>query len=383
MGFFKFLNRRKKEIKETEEVSFKNLDYWIENKNLEVEKDNSIFLKLMENRLSDLINNLKKCIDNIENFNWEKIKEKERVKMIVQENLESYLVRLKKVVYDLENLESFDKMKDELTAVFSDFDKRAGMNYQKASILVGKELEGVNENVGNFFREINKLQNENSELFRNLEIVFNVKEKLGKFRESEKVILEIDEEIKSVEEKITDLREEIKDYEMKIEEIKKSEKYLEELKKKEKLNKLEKNFQNKLNNLKSATDFKELTRVWHKNNLEMKIVKKYNKDFGEMLNKDEEEIFKKLIMSLDNKDLLIDKLAEIKNLKNEMGEIKFEKNLTEDLERKIESLQNEVLRMKSQGMMGEKRVEKLDLTKNSFVEDIKIELMKIDISLTF
>tara|TARA_B100000315_G_scaffold52738_1_gene47104 strand:+ start:357 stop:1508 length:1152 start_codon:yes stop_codon:yes gene_type:complete len=383
MGFFKFLNRREKEIKETEEVSFKNLDYWIENKNLEVEKDNSIFLKLMENRLSDLINNLKKCIDNIENFNWEKIKEKERVKMIVQENLESYLVRLKKVVYDLENLESFDKMKDELTAVFSDFDKRAGMNYQKASILVGKELEGVNENVGNFFREINKLQNENSELFRNLEIVFNVKEKLGKFRESEKVILEIDEEIKSVEEKITDLREEIKDYEMKIEEIKKSEKYLEELKKKEKLNKLEKNFQNKLNNLKSATDFKELTRVWHKNNLEMKIVKKYNKDFGEMLNKDEEEIFKKLIMSLDNKDLLIDKLAEIKNLKNEMGEIKFEKNLTEDLERKIESLQNEVLRMKSQGMMGEKRVEKLDLTKNSFVEDIKIELMKIDISLTF
>ena len=383
MRFFKFLNRREKEIKETEEVSFKNLDYWIENKNLEVEKDNSIFLKLMENRLSDLINNLKKCIDNIENFNWEKIKEKERVKMIVQENLESYLVRLKKVVYDLENLESFDKMKDELTAVFSDFDKRAGMNYQKASILVGKELEGVNENVGNFFREINKLQNENSELFRNLEIVFNVKEKLGKFRESEKVILEIDEEIKSVEEKITDLREEIKDYEMKIEEIKKSEKYLEELKKKEKLNKLEKNFQNKLNNLKSATDFKELTRVWHKNNLEMKIVKKYNKDFGEMLNKDEEEIFKKLIMSLDNKDLLIDKLAEIKNLKNEMGEIKFEKNLTEDLERKIESLQNEVLRMKSQGMMGEKRVEKLDLTKNSFVEDIKIELMKIDISLTF
>jgi hypothetical protein len=383
MGFFKFLNRREKEIKETEEVSFKNLDYWIENKNLEVEKDNSIFLKLMENRLSDLINNLKKCIDNIENFNWEKIKEKERVKMIVQENLESYLVRLKKVVYDLENLESFDKMKDELTAVFSDFDKRAGMNYQKASILVGKELEGVNENVGNFFREINKLQNENSELFRNLEIVFNVKEKLGKFRESEKVILEIDEEIKSVEEKITDLREEIKDYEMKIEEIKKSEKYLEELKKKEKLNKLEKNFQNKLNNLKSATDFKKLTRVWHKNNLEMKIVKKYNKDFGEMLNKDEEEIFKKLIMSLDNKDLLIDKLAEIKNLKNEMGEIKFEKNLTEDLERKIESLQNEVLRMKSQGMMGEKRVEKLDLTKNSFVEDIKIELMKIDISLTF
>ena len=381
MGFFKFLNRREKEIKETEEVSFKNLDYWIENKNLEVEKDNSIFLKLMENRLSDLINNLKKCIDNIENFNWEKIKEKERVKMIVQENLESYLVRLKKVVYDLENLESFDKMKDELTAVFSDFDKRAGMNYQKASILVGKELEGVNENVGNFFREINKLQNENSELFRNLEIVFNVKEKLGKFRESEKVILEIDEEIKSVEEKITDLREEIKDYEMKIEEIKKSEKYLEELKKKEKLNKLEKNFQNKLNNLKSATDFKKLTRVWHKNNLEMKIVKKYNKDFGEMLNKDEEEIFKKLIMSLDNKDLLIDKLAEIKNLKNEMGEIKFEKNLTEDLERKIESLQNEVLRMKSQGMMGEKRVEKLDLTKNSFVEDIKIELMKIDISL--
>jgi hypothetical protein len=383
MRFFKFLNRREKEIKETEEVSFKNLDYWIENKNLEVEKDNSIFLKLMENRLSDLINNLKKCIDNIENFNWEKIKEKERVKMIVQENLESYLVRLKKVVYDLENLESFDKMKDELTAVFSDFDKRAGMNYQKASILVGKELEGVNENVGNFFREINKLQNENSELFRNLEIVFNVKEKLGKFRESEKVILEIDEEIKSVEEKITDLREEIKDYEMKIEEIKKSEKYLEELKKKEKLNKLEKNFQNKLNNLKSATDFKKLTRVWHKNNLEMKIVKKYNKDFGEMLNKDEEEIFKKLIMSLDNKDLLIDKLAEIKNLKNEMGEIKFEKNLTEDLERKIESLQNEVLRMKSQGMMGEKRVEKLDLTKNSFVEDIKIELMKIDISLTF
>ena len=383
MGFFKFLNRREKEIKETEEVSFKNLDYWIENKNLEVEKDNSIFLKLMENRLSDLINNLKKCIDNIENFNWEKIKEKERVKMIVQENLESYLVRLKKVVYDLENLESFDKMKDELTAVFSDFDKRAGMNYQKASILVGKELEGVNENVGNFFREINKLQNENSELFRNLEIVFNVKEKLGKFRESEKVILEIDEEIKSVEEKITDLREEIKDYEMKIEEIKKSEKYLEELKKKEKLNKLEKNFQNKLSNLKSATDFKELTRVWHKNNLEMKIVKKYNKDFGEMLNKDEEEIFKKLIMSLDNKDLLIDKLAEIKNLKNEMGEIKFEKNLTEDLERKIESLQNEVLRMKSQGMMGRKRVEKLDLTKNSFVEDIKIELMKIDISLTF
>ncbi len=383
MGFFKFLNRREKEIKETEEVSFKNLDYWIENKNLEVEKDNSIFLKLMENRLSDLINNLKKCIDNIENFNWEKIKEKERVKMIVQENLESYLVRLKKVVYDLENLESFDKMKDELTAVFSDFDKRAGMNYQKASILVGKELEGVNENVGNFFREINKLQNENSELFRNLEIVFNVKEKLGKFRESEKVILEIDEEIKSVEEKITDLREEIKDYEMKIEEIKKSEKYLEELKKKEKLNKLEKNFQNKLSNLKSATDFKELTRVWHKNNLEMKIVKKYNKDFGEMLNKDEEEIFKKLIMSLDNKDLLIDKLAEIKNLKNEMGEIKFEKNLTEDLERKIESLQNEVLRMKSQGMMGKKRVEKLDLTKNSFVEDIKIELMKIDISLTF
>jgi len=382
MRFFKFLSKGKKEVKENEEVLFQNLRLWIEDKNFEINKDNSVFLELKQSRLSDLIDNLKKCIVKLENLNWEKIKEKERIKLIVKENLESYLVRLKKVVYDLENLESFDRMKDELAKIFSDFDKRAGMNYQKATILIGKELSEVNESVRNFFRETNKLHNENSELFRNLEVVSNVKKNLEKFRESEKIIFDIYLEINFFEKKINNLKTEINEHEMKIKGIKESEKYFEELKKKVKLDNLRKSFQNKLNSLKSATDFKELTRIWHKNNLEMEIVKKYNKDFGEILNKDDGEIFKKLIISLDNKNLLINTLTEINDLKKEMGKIKFEKNLTEDLERKIEGLRNEISRTDSQGLMERKRVEKLKLTNNSFVGDIRKDLMKLDISLT-
>lgn len=381
MRFFKFLRKREREIKQTEEVLFRNLDSWVEDKNSEIKKDNSAFLELMKSKLFDLVDNLKKCIVDLENLNWEKIKEKERIKLIVKENLESYLDRLKKVVYDLENLKSFDRIKDELTIVFSHFDKRAAMNYQKATILIGKELAEVNENVRKFFREINKIQNENLELFRKLEAISNVKNRLEKFKESEKIILEIDSEIKSFEKKINNLKNETENYQRRIEEIKKSEKYFEELKKKERLEELMKSFQNKLSNLKNMTNFKELKKIWHKNNLEMAFVKKYNEDFGEILCHDDGERFRKLIISLDNEDLLIEKLTEIKNLKKEIGKIKLEKSLTEDLEKNIEDLQNELLRMNSQGSIERKRVEKLEITKNSFVEDIRKDLMKIEVYL--
>ena len=78
MGFFKFLRKREKEIKENREVLFGNLNLWIENKNLEVEKDESVFLELMKSRLSGLVDSLKQCIENLEGLNWKKIKEKEK-----------------------------------------------------------------------------------------------------------------------------------------------------------------------------------------------------------------------------------------------------------------------------------------------------------------
>lgn len=381
MGFFKFLRKREKEIKENREVLFGNLNSWIENKNLEVEKDKSVFLELMKNRLSDLVDNLKQCIENLEKVNWEKIKEKERIKLIVKENLESYLLRLKKVVYDLENLEFFDGMKEKLTLIFSNFDKRAGINYQKSNILIGKELAEVNENVRNFFGDINKIQNDNSKLIESIETISNIKEKLRKFKESEKVILDINDEIKFVRKEVDILNNKIKDYEIKIEEMKKSEKYFEWLGKKEKLNESKENLRCKLNNFKNAVDFKVLARIWHENELEMGIVKKYKQNFQEAFQKDKGVVFQKLINSLENKEFLIEELSEIMVLEKNIKEIKLEKDLTLEFEEKIEKLRNGILSINSRKLIEQRRVEKLGSTKNDFVEDIKVELRKIDVFL--
>ncbi len=163
--------------------------------------------------------------------------------------------------------------------------------------------------------------------------------------------------------------------------MKKSEKYFEWLGKKEKLNESKENLRCKLNNFKNAVDFKVLARIWHENELEMGIVKKYKQNFQEAFQKDKGVVFQKLINSLENKEFLIEELSEIMVLEKNIKEIKLEKDLTLEFEEKIEKLRNGILSINSRKLIEQRRVEKLGSTKNDFVEDIKVELRKIDVFL--
>lgn len=384
MGIFDFFKKRKEKDKpkEIKIISLKDLSPWVEKRSSELEQERNNFNLLMKNNISKLCSELKRGVTSLNNIGWEKIKVEYKIKQIVKENLGNYISHLEKLIFDLESLKEADLTKNKIVSIFSAFEKKAGMNYQKSTFLIGKEMEIINNGVAVFFREIERIYKENNELLQTLENISSTKEKLEKLNQLDRVIFDFKEEINKMDEKISELEKEIEKREAEINRIRKEAEYLEWMEEKNKLNGKKEKLNIEMEILRGAIDFKTLAKLWHENPKEMSIVKEYRENFYKAFEKDKGKFLTGLINLLDNQDIINKAITEIINLEKEIENTKIEMSPSFKLEEKIEKAKAEILDLRERKIIESKKIDKLLFNRTSFLSALNSNLFDLGLRLS-
>jgi len=370
MGFFDLFREKKKEV-ETRELLLEE----IEIKTVEEEKNARENLKKINERARILVKEilplLRGSLNSINSINLDKRKEDERIKKIVRENISLYGEHLSGLIVDLEN---FDKKEDSgdilrIDGVFESFLKKSDKSREKATILVGKEFEAIENIFRNFSKEFAFLMKETS---LNNERMG----KLGKFKEMFNELKELGESEKEIKDNLIILESkkeknenELLRFGREIEHMIKSELHKNDLERKAKNVEEIRRLENELLLIKNKLDMKDLANRYHDNEKKHKIIKEYMGDFKGAIKGDESGEFSKIIKEARGQDLklksIVDKIEELEKFEGESErEIKrFEENEGET-KHNIERIKGEIER---EG----KRVEKIKDRKNILISELK------------
>ncbi|MBS3081016.1 hypothetical protein J4221_06070 [Candidatus Pacearchaeota archaeon] len=371
-----------KKIFKKEDKTSKNINEVItlEKLYLKVEdkiKENSEKSKQLKNNIINRINQFNSEItlhlDILENLDISNRKEHDKIKLVVTENLNIYVDQLKKLINnlkDIENLE-FKEGVNKLYFIINEFDRKSRHSFEKATILIGKELQNVKITINNFKRDLNNIVGETRILFEEKE----VGNKLDLLFLGLKQIKDYEEELNKKKEV---LNEEIKtgnkEKELiiqKIEQIKNSDEYKRDLKEKynheEKLNKLE----NELLSLKQKINFKLLAKYFHHDNKKSLIISEYANNFKSSI-KDDEEI--KIVDYVKEAQGI--ELNSLHELRNKLIKINDELITQTDkdiaiLESNFKELNFKVIGIKSSIEIETRKMEKIKTKKDKIIMEIK------------
>jgi|TARA_Y100000034_G_scaffold97082_1_gene118460 hypothetical protein len=398
MGFFDFFKKKKEQIVEIEKISQNELQNWLLNKKTKIEKEEQDILILIKKRISQFISELEEKIPILYKVDIEEKKVEEKIKLIVKENLRNYIDYLEKLITKLKEIDEAPQAYPEksqekivtggkdiigkINLIFSDFQKKSALSYEKTTILIGKEMKDIKESIRKFFKDIEEIIKNNQEIIDESKIIRLVEIEVKKFDEIKKIKSEITKNIEEFNNKINSLEKNIKIKEEEIKNIKKSEKFLEENKKQEELKTKKQELEKDIENLRGIIDFKALANFYHIFEEKMKIIKEYRENFKQTFHKTKGEDIMILLKEskLHNVDIL-NKFQEIEEKQKEINNIIIEETGIKNLENIIKEKKLEIEDFNSKKFMKEKKLEKLEINLNDVIKSIKVELIKINVEL--
>ncbi|MFH1326829.1 MAG: hypothetical protein ABIH59_01750 [archaeon] len=390
MSFIGFLKKitGQEIIKEPtkERVAFSEIANWIQNKEKEVkDKENQVFI-LIKNKVLISIKELNEKVSALETFDLDSKKDKDKIKLIVKENLNNYIDHVKDFITSLNDLEeeSFETFIIKTNAIFTDFDKNSYTNYQKATLLIGKEMATIKESTLSLSKYFEKTFKENKDIVSSSKILASVKLKLKEINEIDKSIEKNNNNIKDLENKISSIKEKDKKLLEEIENLKKSKEYLENLEKKDKVKSIKEKLEQEISNLRQLIDFKALTNFFHINKEDMSIVKEHKEDFKKEFKKDNGE----RILNLLNESNLItqnisSKLEQINEKNKEIIKIQgsIKKDETEVLLDKSKELNLEIEEPSIEKAKEQKNKERIQTKRKDTIDSIRQILTNLDVVL--
>ncbi len=386
--FFRRITKNKTEESETgqEKIAFSEIENWIEGKRNEVKVREEKILVFVQDKTNVLIDELKGKITIAEGVDIESKKSESKINSLVEEGRKKYIEFVESFIDDLKNLEKkgLERFIADIDKVFLNFNKSSHMSYERATILIGKEMADIKESIKIFSKDLVKIFNENKDIVDLSKIISLTRLKLSQINEAEKTLGRVNEEIIFLDRKITEKKEENKKILEEIEKIKKSEDYLKDLGKQENIRLLEEELEKDILNFKQLIDFKALANFFHIFEKQMNIVKSYREDFQTNFNKDNGEgILNLLSESKLNNEVISEKIKQINNKKQEIIKKKQEikKDETEELYFKITNIVLEIGNLMNQKTREERRYTKLKASKEDITKEIKEEFKKKNVEL--
>ena len=390
MRIFNFFKKIVKE-KKTEEIVkeklvFSEIEDWIKNKIKENELKEKEILIIIKDEIRKLTKELEEKIVILESVDIEAKKEKEEIKGIVNNSRKDYIKSVENFLENLDNLETneLEKFIKKINKIFLDFNKSSYKNYERATILIGKEMGDIKKSLKVFSRELIKTFDESKRVIDSFKRISLIKSKLDVFPSINKTLEKISETILSLNEKIKHKEEENKKLSEEIEKIKKSGNYLEHLKNKKKIESLKEELKNDIFSLKQLLDFKALANFFHINKEQMIILKNHKENFQENFQKDNGKMIIDLLDEaklnnnaiLEKVNLIKTKIEKISNYEKELKEDK-----TQRLYSKIKEVMIEIDNLKIMKVKDEKRDEKIKTNKKELIDLLKQELDKMNVEL--
>jgi len=385
MGIFDFFKTKKQE-QETQFISFDNIKETLSKKRQEIEEKQRGPKKQIEEGLSELIRELEETINALEHVDLKEKKALEMEKLIVKQNLNNFIYYLKKLISDLRELneDSFELLVNKINFIFSEFEKKSIISFQKSTYLIGEELGRVRESISKFFKSFNGIVKDNHVLIDQMKTILVVKDKIKEIENIEQTEDENREVISAIDEKIKSLDEKIRDKKKEISEITRSREYEEKMKEKQELEKLKTTLVIEIQKLREMIDFKALARIYHSAPKQMALIKEYRDNFKYSFEVHGQE---KLLELIDIKEInqepIKEKLGLIDEVQQKIDNIKIEEDSTKALESDIDYLKSKITELN----LEKNKKDKVDKKFQENIEEIKHhianELQSLNIVLEF
>lgn len=374
-------------IKKDEEIAISELENSISKKLNEIKSKEEILNQEVNSKIDSFIVELKEKTKKVEDVDIELKEKSEKIKSVVYEGRKKYLEFIERLIDNLEkakDISEFNKKIESINASFLRFGENSPKSYERATILIGKEMGEIRDSLKRFSTEILTLFKENQNIVLEYKTINSIKLKCQKKKESEKELAELNETIKELDKKIKYNEQEKQGLNEKIEKIKKSKEHLENIKLQEEIKIKEEEIRQQISDLRQLIDFKSLTSFFHSFEDKMNIIKKYKDNFSGEFNYDKGNKLVKLLNDSNlNNERINQKIKEINNnenlLKEKQSDLKKDETLT--LISDIESIKEKIENMKKEKDWAEKNTEKIKEESNENIKKIKEEAKKIQIIL--
>lgn len=388
MGLLDLFRGKKQEQKVIADVRIDNLGNFINEKKSELSNKEKEILSIIRRDADSLVSNLEEKINVLENIDLNKKKVDERVKLIVKENLFYFTSNLKKLIINIRSLEADDLTKfiEELNKKFFDFEKKSLINYEKATFIIGKELGDIKESISVFFREMNKNLSENKDFFDNLKVINISEAKLKEVNEFNDKKKEIRNNIEKDNNEISELKKENEMFEKSIDKIKKSDTYKEEIDNEIILEEKNKQYEKELSKLREMLNFKALTNAFHSNEKFMSRINYYKNDFKDAFESDGQFIVNLIKEAGIPDDKISEKISKLIKDKENLENLK--KNKKDNEIRKVLNLQSnirnntsEIESFNHESEKEDKLIQKFNEVQKKIIDELRSELIKINVNL--
>ncbi|MCX6742520.1 MAG: hypothetical protein NTX24_05115 [Candidatus Pacearchaeota archaeon] len=376
----------KVEYHEKEKIAFSDIEDCIENKRKKLGMREKEILALIKDRIRILTIRIKEKIDILRKVDVESKKVEDRLKYVVKEARKEYIDLIESFINNLDNLKEnkLEKIIFNIDTLFLVFNRSSHLSYERTTILIGKEMEDIKNELTLFSKELITLFKENKEITTSFETIYFIESELKQFKKIKEETDKTNQSITSIDQKIIFKEEHSKKILEEIERIKKNPEYSEYLKRLEKVKSLEIDLEKDVQLLRQLIDFKTLGAFFHIFENKMKIVNLYKENFQKNFQQDDgKEIWDLLKEAQLATERISDAIKNINNKKEEIlkNKIQNEKDgqIMQRLYSESSSIILEIDSLKKEKSQEQKRVKNLNGNEKEIINEINEEFGKIGV----
>ena len=326
MGFFDIFKRKEENKPKLEDIS--DLKKFLEEKSDSCNESQKNAISDIKTKIESVNKTLDKHIEVLENLDLSDKKVEERVKILVKGSLNGFVEHLHRLNEKLKSIaledgSDLDLFRNKISEQLREFEEKSYMHYERATFLVGDEIANTLKDLNLFSKELDKTISKHGDVIK---INLNFREMKNRKIDLKKTKIEkeeIESEIKDAMTRKKEHNESMSKLEKNKKQILESNEYQEIQNMLKNKNELDNKLKLSINKLQIAIDFKELTKILHSSPKEMDILKNYKSNFYDSFSKDMGTEILKLInsTSINNKEELSNKIAEIKELKQKIEKL--------------------------------------------------------------
>ena len=390
MGIFSFLKKIFSEPEKTEpireKIAFSDIENFIKNKIDETNAKEKGAISLIKEKITAFASELKEKIKLVHKVDIDSKEKNDKIKSATNEGRKKYIEFLERFIDTLESLEEtkLEKITENINLAFTRFNESSSKSYERATILIGKEMGGIRETLKNFSTELITLFNENKEVIIISKRLSLIESKVSEVKEARGKSQKISAEILALTNKSLEKEKESKEISNNIDKIKNRSEYIENIEKEKAIKLQEEQLETEMLNLKQLIDFKALSNFFHIFEDRMAIVKLYRDNFLFEFKSDKgSRLLNLLNESKLNTEQIYDKIKQIQDKEEEIEHNKntLKKDETQTLSSELDKINQEVQGFMNEIGWAEKKNEKLKISQNEILKLIKDELDLLDVDL--
>jgi hypothetical protein len=399
MGILSFIKKIFSEPEETapvkRSIKFSDIEEYVKKKTDEtVIKEDKAILTINEN-IKKYLTELKENIKTVNNVNIEAKEKNDKIKSAVYEGRKKYIEFLERFIENIEEAKNtatenksdktpLERVTEDINLAFLRFNENSGKSYERATILIGKEMGNIRDTLKRFSTELIVLFNEDKEIISTFKKFSLIKLKMSEMKELNERLIKADEKTAEFSKEIIEKENENNKFSESIDKIKNSSEYKENIERENALQIKEKEVENEISELRQLIDFKALSNFFHIFEDRMAIVKLYKDNFaGEFMEDKGNRLLNLLNESKLNNEKIYDKIKSIKDkeidIENSRSLIKEDE--TKTIYTEIERIKEKIKNLTDEKEWAEKKKDKIKTGKEDNFNTIKKELESMNLNL--